>query len=196
MTLTNRPYAVSAKRQFAALASSARQELIDVLQRLGTVSVAEIAAALAKPADALYYHVRVLERVGLLVRAGHRCERGRQEALYRAVSPHIVLRHEPRTPARSEAIGDIVGSMLRLGTRDYRRALKESDVRLTGDDRDLWALRTTGWLTKEQVKKVNALIAQLVREASRPKQAGQLYGLTLLFTPLTGRDRTNERRQE
>src|SRR5579871_1806995 len=134
MATREHPYTVGDKPQLGALASSARQEIIDVLQRLGTVSVDEIAAALDKPADALYYHLRVLQKVGLIVPAGRRSAGGRPEALYKAVSPHIALQHEPRTLSKSTAIGDIVGSMLRLGTRDYRRALNDPDVRLTGDD--------------------------------------------------------------
>ena len=36
------------------------------------VSVAELAAARGRPADSLYYHLRVLTRVGLVLGAGTR----------------------------------------------------------------------------------------------------------------------------
>ena len=190
---TPSPYVIEAKAQFAALASSARQELVDVLQRLGTVSVAEIASALDRPADGLYYHLRVLQRAGLVMAAGHRRENGRDEATFRAVSPMLTLRQEPRSPERGKAINAIVGSMLRLGIRDFRRAFKDPDVSVSGDARDLWALRTTGWLTREQVVAVNRLIRRLAREVSRAKQPGRLYGVTLLFTPLAGKGRNSRR---
>jgi predicted transcriptional regulator len=44
--------------QLAALATAARQEIVDVLEQMGTVSVAEMAGALGRPADALYFHLR------------------------------------------------------------------------------------------------------------------------------------------
>ena len=46
-------YIIRSKRQMRALAASTRQEILDVLPRMGTVSVAELATALGRPADAL-----------------------------------------------------------------------------------------------------------------------------------------------
>jgi DNA-binding transcriptional ArsR family regulator len=194
MKTVTRPYPVASKAQLSALASSARQELIYALQRLGTASVADIAAALDKPADALYYHLRELQRVGLVETAGQRPGVGRQGTLYTAVSARLATQHEPRTRAKTKAIGDIVASMLRLGIRDYRKAANDPSVTVTGDHRDLLALRTTGWLTEPQVAQVNALIQRLIHDVSRPNQPGRLYGLTLLFTPLTRRGRTHRGR--
>src|SRR5262245_47733719 len=54
----------------AALASPVRQEIIDTLEALGGATIAELAGALGRPADGLYYHVRRLVRAGLLVGAG------------------------------------------------------------------------------------------------------------------------------
>jgi len=54
MRSPTKPYVVKDPSQLASLASAARQEIVDVLPRLGTASVAEIAQALDRPADALY----------------------------------------------------------------------------------------------------------------------------------------------
>lgn len=58
MAPTRPVYFVRGKRQLAALAAAARQEVVDVLAEMGSVSVAELAAALGRPADALYFHLR------------------------------------------------------------------------------------------------------------------------------------------
>ena len=63
-------HVIRTKKQVGALVSSVRQEIVDVLCQMGTVAVAELAAALGRPADAIYYHLRVLKRVGLVVHAG------------------------------------------------------------------------------------------------------------------------------
>jgi|ERR1017187_7652657 predicted transcriptional regulator len=60
-------YVVRNEKQLAALASSARPEIVDVLSQMGTVSVAELASALGRPADSLYYHLKVLKEIGLVV---------------------------------------------------------------------------------------------------------------------------------
>ena len=65
-------YIIRDKRQMRALAAATRQEIVDVLPRMGTVSVAELAAALGRPADALYFHLRILKRAGLVRSAGTR----------------------------------------------------------------------------------------------------------------------------
>jgi len=63
-------FIIQDKKQLTALTSSARQEIVDVLSQMRTVSVGELAATLGRPADALYYHLRVLKQAGLVLRAG------------------------------------------------------------------------------------------------------------------------------
>lgn len=186
---------VKDKPQLAALASGARQEIVDVLPRLGTASVADLARALDRPPDSLYYHLRALQRVGLVVPAGHRRTQRRLEALYQAVAPRIELRLEHLTPTRTKAAGAIVSSAMRMGIRDYKRALAQPEVIASGPDREVWALRTTGWLTEAQMGKVIAQIRRLLGEVSRPRSEGRLFGLTLVFAPLHQRGRERIEKQ-
>src|SRR5258705_8148164 len=137
-----RPYVVSRPDQISALASSARQEIVDVLSRMGTASAREIAGALGRPADGLYYHLRVLLRSGLVLSSGTRVREGREEALFRTPAQELALRHDRRTSRR---VSGIVGAMLRLGIRDFRRA-SSGDAVTRGPQRELWALRATGWI--------------------------------------------------
>ena len=191
--MTSSTYVIQDRRQLVALASSARQEIVDVLPRLGAASVAEIADALGRPADGLYYHLRGLQRVGLVVEAGARRVRGRSEVLYRTIAQTLALRQEPRSIQSSRATGKIVASMLRLGIRDYRASIQDPDVRLSGDERELWALRTTGWLSMKQLGAVNALVRRMIHDVSRPSRKGsKLYAVTLLLTPLDYRHRKKQ----
>ena len=138
-------YFVRAKKQFAALASSARQEIVDVLSQMGTVSASELASVLGRPADAVYYHLRVLKRVDLVLHAGYRNQGRRREELFRTVSPDVRLQYETGSGGNVREVTAIVGSMLRLGIRDFRRAFQSGNSRVSGSRRELWALRTTGW---------------------------------------------------
>ncbi len=178
--------------QMAVLTSPVRQELLDALARMGTVSLAEVAAVLGRPPDGLYYHVRLLCRAGLVRQAGVRRRGHRVETLFRASAPVFALRYAPRPGSRARALNTIVAGMLRLGIRDFRRALKQRDTRLEGPERELWALRTTGWLLPPQVRLVNRMIRRLARVAERTRPRGRLYGVTVLLTPLT-RDRVRRR---
>src|SRR5258708_23441653 len=94
-----RPHLIRGGTQLAALAAASRQEIVDVLEQMGTVSVAELAAALYRPADALYFHLRALTRVGLVRKAGARARPDGEEALYCTIKPELQLHYEPRNSA-------------------------------------------------------------------------------------------------
>ena len=58
---------IAEPRQIRALASPVRQDILDAVVAIGPCTVAELAAALGKPPDAMYYHIRRLLAVRLLV---------------------------------------------------------------------------------------------------------------------------------
>jgi len=176
-----------------ALAASARQEIVDVLPRMGVVSVAELAVTLGRPADSLYYHLRILKRVGLVLSAGYRMIAGRREALFQAVAADMKLHYELGKNGNGKEVNAIVASMLRLGMRDFNRSVEAGEAAVSGPNRELWALRETGWLSQEQIGEVNRYIVKLMRAAARTGPDGRLYGVTVLLTPL---DRPSNRHEE
>jgi DNA-binding transcriptional ArsR family regulator len=189
MKSASRDHIIRARKQLKALTSSARQEIIDALSQIGTVSVAELAATLARPPDALYYHLRALNRAGLVVQGGYRHRGMRQEKLFRAVAPELQLRYVLGPQGNGHEIVAIVSSMLRLGIRDFRQSYLRGDASVCGPDRELWALRKTGWLGRQEIIRVNQFIERLLRTASKPTGKGRLYALTVLLTPLHHRGR-------
>jgi len=181
------PYVIRSRKQLATLKAAARQELLDVLSSMGTVSVAQLAAALGKPADSLYYHLRILQKTGLVVEEGTRQEAGRSERLYRAVAVDLRLAYTPGLKGNAEAVTPIVDSMLRLTSRDFRAAFENGTTVVEGPQRELWAARTTGWLTEQQVEELNRHLASMrqITVSSPPRDGGErLYALTMVLTPL------------
>jgi DNA-binding transcriptional ArsR family regulator len=150
-------YPIYSKKELSALASSARIEIIDVLAQMGTVSVAELAATLGRAADTLYYHLRILQKAGLVVDCGTRVTQGRSEALYRA--RNLII--------------------------DYENARQK----------ELWSARKAALLTKKQVGEVNELIWKLLNSVSTGPEGGQLYGITILLTPLNRQRRTDSKKK-
>jgi DNA-binding transcriptional ArsR family regulator len=192
MAARPKQYVIHGTKQLSVLAAAARQELVDVLAHMGTVSVAEIAATMGRPADALYFHLRALKRAGLVEQVGYRTRSGRQEALFRTVAPELRLEYELHNAANRRGITAIVSSMLRLGVRDFRRAFAGGDAIVAGSHRELWALRRTGRLSLSQIRDVNRSIGQLMRHL-KPQGRGRLYGITVLLTPLDHRSRRSKR---
>ena len=183
----SRPFLIRDRRQLRSLASPVRQEIVDVLCELGAVAVTELAATLNRPADALYYHLRTLVKCGLVKRAGHRLNGKRKEELFRNVSPDLRLQYETGPSGNGREIITIVGSMLRLGTRDFARAFRHGDAKVSGAGRELWALRRTGWLTPRGVIELNRSMARLSEAVPKPRGRGRLYAITLLLTPVDRR---------
>jgi predicted ArsR family transcriptional regulator len=183
-----RAHQIRGERQLAALAAAARQEIVDVLEQTGTVSVAELAATLGRPADALYFHLHALVRAGLVRHAGFRARPGGKEALYRTVAPELQLHYEPSRAANRKAVSAIVASMLRLANRDFGRSFQRGAVVVSGAHRELWALRKVGRLSRAQLATLNHRVNELVRGVSAPRADGRLYAVTIVVTPLDHRN--------
>jgi DNA-binding transcriptional ArsR family regulator len=182
-------FLVRNEKQLAALIAAARQEVVDVLAQLGTVSVGELATALGRPADALYFHIRALTRAGLVRRAGYRSRPRGKEALYCTVAPELKLRYEPRRASNRKAISAIVSSMLRLAMRDFNGAFRRDTVVACGPRRELWGLRKAGRLSQTGLAEVNRRIGGLAKAVSAPRKRGRLYAITVVLTPLDHRNK-------
>ena len=185
-------YIIRSKRQMRALAAPTRQEIIDVLPRMGTVSVAELGEALGRPADSLYYHLRILKRVGFVRSAGSHRLNGRRETLFRAIAPEMSLCYELGRKGNGSQVNAIIASMLRLGIRDFSNSFKTADASVSGPNRELWALRKTGWLSQAQIAEVNRYIEKLMHVMAAPSRNGRLYAVTIVLTPLSRRSNSRD----
>jgi DNA-binding transcriptional ArsR family regulator len=179
---------IRSEKQLAALMAAARQEIVDVLAELGAVSVAELATALGRPADALYFHLRALTRAGLVQKAGYRSRPRGKEVLYRTAAPDLQLHYEPRKASNRKAVSAIVASMLRLATRDFSRAFQRTPVAVSGPYRELWGLRKAGRLSRSRLAEVNRSISRLANTVSGSGRRGRLYAVTVVLTPLDHRN--------
>lgn len=174
--------------QLRALSSTVRQDIVDTLQALGTASVSELAKHLDRAPDSLYYHVRALVKAGLLTRRAESRRRGRhQEALYALATEGDRLRLSYRAgrSRESQAVAELVGNMLRASQREFTAALALPDCVTEGPCRELWAGRSKGWLSMQELERCNALLAELagllcsVRSAERDR----LFTLQFLLAP-------------
>lgn len=183
-------HVVASKRELRALAAPARQEIVDALEHAGAASVSELAVILARPADALYYHLRVLKRAGLVVETAERMPGGKQRARFRMVAERLHLDYGASRRANLKPLLDFAGGMLRLGLRDFRAAALDPKVVVSGPRRELWAARTVLWMSAADVAKTNRIIEGF-REMSRRRRRGRLFAVTVLLVPLRrGRPRS------
>lgn len=192
---------VRTAREVEALVAPARQEIVDGLAALGPSSIAELALHLGRAPDSLYYHVRKLERVGLVERRGVRGEGVRAEAVYATPAPRVVLDWEPETPRERSSLMRLVGSLLRITERDLAAAFEAGIARFRrGANRNAWGGRVKGRLTREELQRVREHVEAITEivsgHAARPagRPDGDLFAFTFVLTPSVASARVRDGR--
>src|SRR4051812_4900876 len=177
-------------RQIRALASPIRQDILDAVTAIGPCSVAQLAVALGKPADGLYYHIRRLLDVALLMEvAGD----GNARADLRLDAAHksFYLEYKPENRANRAAVLRVIASMMRSAERTFRRGFRPGVAVVKGPRRNLWAGRSRGSLSAGELAEVNVLLDRLItvmrsgrrdREDMSAKDRA-LYELTFVLAP-------------
>jgi DNA-binding transcriptional ArsR family regulator len=162
------------------LASPARQEIVDTLEALGgEAPVAAIAAQLGRPSDALYYHLKLLVRGGLLEELSDEGE-GRRYRTLAKKGTRLRLRYQPGKTKNARAMVAVAGGMLRTAERDFASAIRDQNVRVEGEARELWASRSKGWVGKRELIEINRALARISALLKKPKSAhrAQLVSVT------------------
>lgn len=182
-----RPVSIDRPAQLRALGSPVRQEILDVLESAGPCPVAELGRLLGRAPDSLYFHVRQLVRVGLVVEVGREKNGRHAFAVYDVVGRP--LRIDRRKARRAPEMGRIAGGILRLALRDHERGRKGRDAVVEGPSRNLWVARVQGWVRDEDLAAVNEHLEralELVREA-RPGPGRRPVALALGLAPAAPR---------
>jgi DNA-binding transcriptional ArsR family regulator len=174
-------------RQIRALVSPVRQDILDAVTAIGPCSVSELASALGRPADGLYYHIKALMRARLLTGIG-----GEAKGLHLdVVNRGFHLKYQPGSVANRRAVLRAVGAMVRSSERTFRRAYRPGTAVVGGARRNLWAGRARGALSQSELGEVNALLKRIVaimRSGRHDRGAGSrrkraFYELTFVLAP-------------
>ena len=197
---SNSPFVVRRPDQLRALRSSLRQEIVDAVAGGRASSVRELAAMLGRPADALYYHVRLLQQVGLLRSTGRRHTGAREEEIVDVPGRPIALDPQPRVAHHRDAVQRIVASMLRLTARQHSAALLRAQADRGPQGRHQWASRVSGWFTPAERRELFRTLARLNDLIQGRRRTGkrQLHAFTFALVPLAasaGPESSRRRRQ-
>lgn len=178
-----------------ALSSPARIEVVEGLQIGGPSSVAELGRRLGRAPDSLYYHLRELEKAGVVERSGAAAPkgRGRRGVVYR-VLPGPVGAETPKGESDSqpqrEAMGEMASAIMRLTDRDVNVALTGAVEARPGPGFEELPVvqRTKAWMSPEDAVKLGAMLDQVddfLRARAEPDSKGRsLCALTYVLTTL------------
>ncbi len=175
--------------QMRVLIAPARVEILEAIQAHGPQTAADLAERLGKAPDRLYYHLKKLVKIGVLVEQGPRevAAPGRNGAVYAvAAKGGIGMELDPSSRAERAVWARGARTVLRQVTREIERALDSGDVRTSGKRPNLALSRTKAWLTDADLVAVNRhllAIENLLRKRSA-RGAGRLHALTISLSPL------------
>jgi hypothetical protein len=182
-----RPFTITDVKAIRLLASPVRQAILAHIVASGPLTVAQHSAELHRPADRLYYHVRLLERAGLLRATDASPASGRPESAFDVPGRPMQLKYEPRQPANRKAVGRVLRGVLRSARGDVDRALNTGTARVSGTRRELWAGRVSAALTQDELGLVNSalqdLLARFGRARGRATAGGRRYQFTWALSP-------------
>ena len=175
--------------QLESLVSPVRQDILDSLLSSEGMSVRELAGQLGLRPSALYYHLDELEAVGLVSRGSRARPDGRTEAVFSAPRDRRQIEYLPDDLENRELVVRIVRSILRLADRDFERGFDHPAAAASGPKRNLWGARGKAWLSAEDLRRVNELLAELsaIFDRTSGPEGRTLCALTWVLTPVADR---------
>lgn len=191
---TQQVYRIADAAQIRLLQSPVRQDILDSLSASGPCTIAELAALLGLPADALYYHIRKLKEAGL-VHAEGRDREARGAETYALPAERMRLEYDLEPEGRA-AIADVIAAALRSASRDFTAALESADAVTRGPERNLRGGRARGWLSPADVVELNELLERLwaIFHRSGPTPDRQLMSFSCALSPIEARPPRREGR--
>ena len=183
---------LAAERALGALASPARQEILEALATAQCASSAELGERLGRTAGSVHYHLRQLEEVGLVEVAELRPSGRRPEIVWRACTEQITLSPEADEPRARGMAARAAQAFLRQTTRDLDHALREGDdLELEGPGRKVLGLRGVARLTDSELatlnRRLDSILELITRARGQARKKGHLVSLTAVLAPPRGR---------
>jgi DNA-binding transcriptional ArsR family regulator len=172
--------------QVNALASPMRARIVDALAGGAPSSIRELAEAFGVRPESLYYHIRTLQKHGLVVERSKRKHKRRHEAVYALTAPRLKLDRTQRSPRYLDAVVRTCELMLRATARDYRAALRTAGNLAAHAPGALSVRRLVAGLDREGLNHLSQLLRQIDALFDRypPRRCGQVQSLTIVLVPL------------
>jgi hypothetical protein len=139
--------------------------------------------------EALYYHIRELVDVGLVVRQGKRKVGRRTEAVYQRIATRFILDTKQRSKAYIDAMAGTCSAMPRLAERNYRASVDRGGFTLEGPERSLMIRRYAMRLDKAGLARLNRRLDRVAELHDRQDESkgGDPYAVTIVLSQVSGR---------
>lgn len=165
--------------------SAIRLEIVDALSSSPSCSITLLARNLGRKRSALYYHMQMLQKVGLVRESGRNAAGKRGEAVYSLAIPWMRFGGNDRAEVRQSLIR-LSRTVHRMSDSRYRKAVEGGLIRRIGDYESAFVRFQRGRLDAgalAQVHKHLNAVADLL-EAGNRAQSGDPYTFLICQSPL------------
>lgn len=190
--MRRQPHVISETRAIRLLSSPLRQAILDWIVANGPATVAELGDRFGRAPDRLYYHVKLLQRAGLLVADEDLAANGRREARFDVAGRPMTMSYGAGSTHR-RAVTRVVDAILREARKDFAREVRRGAAVTEGPRREVWGGRVEGLLSPADLDEVNQLLGRLAEVMQRPRRTGQRgrpFQVSWVLSPREGAHRT------
>ncbi len=182
----NQEILISTVEQMEALASPVRQQIHVAMEMLGSCSVNELAHWMHRVPETLYYHVRMMEAVGILEIATTRNSGSRTETVFRLKGKRVRVDPKVHSPRFLKAMGKGCASFLRFAQRCFERGLERGAERTSGPRRSLRIEQSMVRLSPKDLAEMNRRLDGLQKFLAKADDPTlrSTYVVTLATAPL------------
>lgn len=184
--MRSKPHATRTnQRALEALTSPARNEVLSALGE-GPATVRALAERLGRSRQALYHHLSIMERAGLVGVVASEGEGREQERVYGLLAEGLQMTDGPPRPRELETLVRASQAMLRLSAREVAAALRSSGLRREGPERELVTLRAKVRLSRPKLRQLNQHLDAIHALLSSTGDVGTeepLYSVMLVLAP-------------
>jgi DNA-binding transcriptional ArsR family regulator len=161
-------YEINSLEQLRAMADQLRLSILERLVRRA-MTVTQLGEALGIAPAKAHYHVRELERVGLLRLVHTREKGGILEKYYRAVAEDIQVPRSLLSSAPTDEALAALGKIFSLASREFLAAA-ERDLRAGGLGGEVQGLMHTSlWMTADEVRTLAERLDELIKPYWQPR---------------------------
>jgi DNA-binding transcriptional ArsR family regulator len=182
---------VNSPELWELLVAPVRSEVGEALRLFGPCSVAEVAAALDRPADTLYRHIEALREAGFVRETGFRKNGRHTEQLFDVVADDFVVEFKDNAGKGVGAEGRAIVQTAESFAKTIVKAVKASaiagELEFEERARNISINYELSWLTHEQYQQVRAIIRRLkeIMDDGKRRREGRLYMTLAIATPVT-----------
>ena len=114
---------INKAEQLEALVTPVRNQIHLQMEMLGKCTIGELASAMDREPESLYYHIHRLQRVGIIIQTGERRVGGRAEAVYALAGKRIQIDRKQSSPRFLSALERGIRTLLRFAERNLVASL-------------------------------------------------------------------------